>query len=288
MRKRYVLICVGWLAATAAAPWLCAQSATQQSKQSGAPVADRFVSTPGQMVSTPGQMVTGPGQMVTTPGRMVISPGLMLVGPGQSIAPTPGVIGPFHSQGQQTSVQAPSPQGGQQSVQPGRQHHNRRDYRPEYGVVEGYAAPYLVNESSGTGAGVGSGVAAGTGSGGRSMMGVPGMGVSGQRADSAGDRAMSYADAPSGNRPAYRPEPESEAPSTAPNVIQSREPVLVIVMKDGKRRKVRNYALTPQMLIDLDGASSGKNVEIPLSAINVAATQKAAAQAGLSFSVPTN
>ncbi len=69
-------------------------------------------------------------------------------------------------------------------------------------------------------------------------------------------------------------------------MIQSKEPVVVIVMKNGTRRKVRNYALTPQMLIDLDEAASGKDVEIPLSAINLAATQKAAAQAGLSFSVP--
>jgi hypothetical protein len=114
------------------------------------------------------------------------------------------------------------------------------------------------------------------------------MGVSSQAANATSEQPVSYADAPSGNRPAYRPEPESEIPSTAPNVIQSREPVLVIVMKDGKQRKVRNYALTPQMLIDLDEAASGKAVRIPLSAINLAATQQAAAQAGLSFAVPTS
>ncbi|MGC8549052.1 MAG: hypothetical protein ACP5M4_05060 [Acidobacteriaceae bacterium] len=277
MRKRNLLLCVGWLAATVAAPWLCAQNSTQPSKGNGAPVADRFVSTPGQMVSGPGQMVTGPGQMV-------ISPGVMVAGPGQSISPAPGVIGPFDSQGEQTLVQAPEPQWGQQAVRPGRRHHQRHDYRPEYGVVEGYAAPYLVNESSsGAGSSAGSGTATGTGSGARSMIGVSGVAT-----DSATDEAESYADAPSGNRPAYRPEPESEVPSTAPNVIQSKEPVLVIVMKDGKQRKVRNYALTPQVLIDLDGAANGKDVEIPLNAINLMATQKAAAQAGLSFSVPTS
>jgi hypothetical protein len=283
MRKRHLLICVGWLAVNAAAPWLCAQNSNQQPTQNGAPVADQFVSTPGQMVSTPGQMVTGPGQMVSTPGRMVISPGSMAVGPGQSISPAPGVIGPFHTPGQQVSGQAPAPQGGERAVQPGRRHHRRYDYQPEYGVVEGYAVPYLVNADSGTGASTGSGPAAGTGSGGRSMMGV-----SSEEAASAGSQPESYADAPSGNRPAYQPDMESEAPATAPNVIQSKEPVLMIVMKDGKQRKVRNYALTPQMLIDLDGAASGKEMEIPLSAINVAATQKAAAQAGLSFSVPTS
>ena len=114
------------------------------------------------------------------------------------------------------------------------------------------------------------------------------IGVSGAVGDSATDEAESYAGAPSGNRPAYRPELESEVPSTDPSLIQSKEPVLVIVMKDGKPRKVRNYALTPQMLIDLDGAASGKDLEIPLNAINLTATQKAAAQAGLSFSVPTS
>lgn len=283
MRKRDLVLCVGWLAATAAAPWLCAQNSSQQSKQNGARVADRFVSTPGQMVSTPGRMVTGPGQMVTTPGRMVISPSLMVVGPGQSIAPAPGGIGPFHSQGQQTSVKSSVSQNKKSAVQPGRRHHNRRNYRPEYGVVEGYAAPYLVNENIGASAGVGTGPATGAGSSGRSMMGV-----SSQVANANSEQPVSYADAPSGNRPAYRPEPEAEAPSAAPNVVQSKEPMLVIVMKDGKRRKIRNYALTPQMLIDLDGAASGRDVEIPLSAINLAATQKAAAQAGLSFAVPTS
>lgn len=283
MRKRHLLICVGWLAVNAAAPWLCAQNSNEQPTQNGAPVADRFVSTPGQMISTPGQMVTGPGQMVSPPGQMVLSPGLMVVGPGQSISPAPGVIGPFHTPGQQVSGQAPAPQGGERAVQPGRRHHRRHDYRPAYGLVEGYAVPYLVNEDSGPGMSVGSGTATGTSSNGRSMMGV-----SSQAADLAGSQPESYADAPSGNRPAYRPEPQSESASTAPNVVQSKEPVLVIVMKDGQQRKVRNYALTPQMLIDLDGAANGKDVEIPLSTIDVGATQRAAAQAGLSFVVPTS
>lgn len=77
-------------------------------------------------------------------------------------------------------------------------------------------------------------------------------------------------------------------PANAPNVIQSQEPVLTIVMKNGSKLRVRNYALTPQMLLDLDGAGNGRETEIPLSAINLKATEKAAAQAGLSFAVPTN
>lgn len=285
MRRRNLLMCVGWLAATVAAPWLCAQSSGGQSRENKTPVADQFVSTPGRMVSTPGRMVTGPGQMVTTPGQMVTSPGVMVVAPGQSISPVPGVIAPFHTQTQQSSGQTQAPQSGGQGVTPGRQHHNRHEYRPEYGVAEGYALPYMVSGDYGAAPSAGSESASSAASNGRSMMGV-----SGQTGSGLQQQAEALADAPSGNRPPYRGETEAqpEAPSTAPNVIQSREPVLMIVMKDGSKRKVRNYALTPQMLIDLDSAASGTEVRIPLSEINVAATQKAAAQAGLSFAVPTS
>jgi hypothetical protein len=111
------------------------------------------------------------------------------------------------------------------------------------------------------------------------------------RADTGADaQRQTYADASSGNRPPYRPDADvqEQKPANAPNEIQSQEPVLTIVMKNGSRRKIRNYALTPEMLIDLDNAGSGRETEIPLRTINVAATQKAAAQAGLSFSVPTS
>lgn len=277
-------MCVGWLAATIAVPSLCAQSSSRHARQNGAPVADQFVSTPGQMVSTPGQRVAGPGQMVTMPGQMVIAPGRMVIAPGQSISPTPGVIAPFHPQAQPSLGQASPPQTGKLGVTPGRRHRSRHTYRPEYQAVESYAVPYGVDNNSGTEAATADGAgnaAAAPRTMVRASLGQPGLGPE--------ERRASLADAPSGNRPPYRSAVESQPhePSTVPNVIQSQEPVLTVVMKNGERRKVRNYALTPKTLIDLDEAASGKEVEIPLNEVNVSATKKAAAQAGLSFAVPT-
>lgn len=279
-------MCVGWLAATMATPWLCAQSSGSHSNQNGAPVADQFVSTPGQMVTTPGQRVNGPGQRVTTPGQMVIPRGQIVFAPGQSISPTPGVITPFQpaTPSQSSEGQAQGAQAGGDSVTPGRRFQERHRYRPEYGAAEGYAVPYAA--SVGYVAGVaetGAGDGSASGADGRSMMGVAG--TSGSK-----EQRVSPTEAPSGNRPAYRPEVEPKANESprAANVIQSREPVLTVVMKNGERRKVRNYALTPKTLLDLDEAASGKEVAIPLSEVNLAATEKAAAQAGLNFAVPTS
>lgn len=274
-----VAVC-GCVGVALAAPAARAQQGGQRgdhanrSSGSGAPQAASFVSTPGQMVSTPGQSVTMPGQSVTMPGMMVTTP-------GQSIAPTPGVIAPFHSQQQPSAGQSQSSQDGRQGVSAGRHHQNRHEYRPEYGAVMGYAVPYLVENGSSTGATNAGG--SGTGSG-----LAPRTAVRANPEQTAYNTGLPLADAPSGNRPAYRPEAESqpETPSSTPNVIQSREPALTIVMKNGSKREVRNYALTPKTLIDLDGAASGKEVRIPLSEVNLAATEKAAAQAGLSFAVP--
>lgn len=280
------MICVGWLAATAAVPWLYAQNTSGHPKQNNAQTADRFVYGPGQMVTGPGQMVTEPGQMVTGPGQVVVPPGQMVTGPGHVIVPTPGVIAPFHSQTHQSVTPTQASQNRKRRIRPGRRDHHRHPYRPEYGATEGYALPYVVSDSGEAPSSASSVSENSASAGARSMVDA-----SRQAGSGAGQPRESYVNAPSGNRPPYRgetePQPE-EAPSTAPNVIQSREPVLVIVMKDGKQRKVRNYALTPQMLIDLDGAASGKEVRIPLHEINLAATKKAATQAGLSFSVPTS
>lgn len=286
MRRWNLLICVGWLAATVAAPWLCAQNSGGQSTQNGAPVADQFVSTPGRMVSTPGQRVTGPGQMVMTPGQMVIPPAEMVVAPGQSISPVPEVIAPFHSPSQASQGPVQPPQMKKHGVTPGRRFRGRRPFRPEYRGAESYAVPYPVDNNYEMQAAAANDAGNVAGVTPRTMVRAS-PGSSGVGARSQG---MSLADVPSGNRPAYRPDAETQpqTPSRAPNVIQSREPVLTLVMKNGDRRKVRNYALTPKTLIDLDEAASGKEVEIPLSKINVAATKKAAAQAGLSFAVPTS
>lgn len=278
MRRRNLLLGVGWLTATAAAPWLYAQNAAGQPKQNSAPVADRFVSTPGQFISPP-------GQMVTTPGQTVIPPGQAVTPIGQRIAPVPGVVAPFQSpmqvpQSAESGFGAGRTSGLGLGIVSGRRHHNRHEYQPEYGSAEGYAVPYSVTNDYKAGGASSSGS-----SDSRSMMGL-----SRQKGSGLAQQLEPLMEAPSGNRPPYRPSSESqtETPSTTPNVIQSREPVLLLVMKNGDRRKVRNYALTPQMLMDMDGAGSGKEVEIPLSEINLAATKKSAAQAGLSFAVPTN
>lgn len=295
MRRLLTLAVLGCVAVTLAAPQLCAQSygAHEDHGQgarpvrNSAPVPDQFVSAPGQMVSTPGQMVTGPGQMVTAPGQMVIPPGQAVIPMGQSIAPTPGVIAPFVTPSHSSGNEGQPTESGQQGsgFSPGRREHHRHEYRPEYGSGAGYAVPYFYDSGYGAEPSV-RGSARSSSASGRSMKAER---PSPQTRDFAAMRRPSLASAPSGNRPAYRGEgrAESSLPASAPNVIQSREPVLTIVMKNGSRRKVRNYALTPQALMDLDGAASGYEVNIPLSEINLPATEKAAAQAGLSFAVPT-
>lgn len=286
MRKWLVWMCAGCLAAAVAAPGLYAQNSDKRTNQSKAPVADRFVSTPGQMVSTPGQMVTGPGQRVMGPGQMVIPPGQTVIPMGNGIAPVPGVITPFMSQssastsaGQQANAAASS-----QGVIAGRREHNRHTYRPGYGVAghgvaAGYALPYAVNSDyrAGTAATPEPGSSPAVADS-RSMIAASGAGAS----------PSLLASAPSGNRPAYQPDHVSqpEAPPPSRDMIQTPEPLLTVVMKDGERKTMRNYALTPQKLIDLDGAGSGREVSISLSRINVSATEKAASQAGLSFVVP--
>ena len=287
MRGLLTLAVCGCVGVALAAPAARAQQSGQRrdhasrSRGSGAPVADQFVSTPGQMVSTPGHGAAAPGQRVSTPGQMVTMPGLMVTTPGQTIAPTPGVIAPFHTQQPPSQGQTQSPEAGRQGVSAGRHHHNRHEYRPEYGSVGGYAVPYVAENGSST-------QAANTGGSGSGYGLTPRTTVRANPEQMTSNSEPSLKDAPSGNRPAYHaeePAAEPSVPASAPNVIQSREPVLTVVMKNGSKRRVRNYALTPQMLIDLDGAASGKEVKIPLSEVNLAATEKAAAQAGLSFAV---
>lgn len=277
MRRELIWMCVGCLAVAIATPRLCAQNTDNRSAQrNSAPIADRFVSTPGQMVSTPGQMVTGPGQRVMGPGQMVIPPGQAVIPTGSSIAPVPGVVSPFVKQPSSSGNPAqpanavPSGTG----VSPGRNFHNRQSYRPEYGEVVGYVVPYMAsgNDEAGTAAESANATES------RSMVAV----------SSEAQPSLTRAYAPSGNRPAYAPGNSDFQAEAAPSrdMIVTPEPALTIVMKDGSRRQVRNYALTPQTLMDLDSAASGREVSIPLSRINLPATEKAASQTGLSFSVP--
>jgi hypothetical protein len=65
------------------------------------------------------------------------------------------------------------------------------------------------------------------------------------------------------------------------------EPELVLIFKDGHTQNIRNYVLTPGDVIVMDDAASGRTPRIPLSDLNLPATQKAAEQAGLEFSPPS-
>jgi hypothetical protein len=83
---------------------------------------------------------------------------------------------------------------------------------------------------------------------------------------------------PSGNEGAAPPPPASPI---AP------EPQLTLIFKDGHTKQIRNYALTQSALLDMDQAASGRMTQIPLSSLNLTATEKAARQAGLDFSPPS-
>jgi hypothetical protein len=86
-----------------------------------------------------------------------------------------------------------------------------------------------------------------------------------------------YAPAP------YAPEIHQQADSTPPAV----EPKLTVIFKDGRTLTIRNYMLTRSDLIVLDDAASGREPRIPLSELNLPATEQAAQQDGTDFSPPT-
>jgi hypothetical protein len=85
----------------------------------------------------------------------------------------------------------------------------------------------------------------------------------------------------------YPPAWVSEAPAPPPNVAPvTPEPELTLIFRDGHRQSIRNYVLTPDTLVVLDKASTGRQQRIPLSELNLQATEEAARQAGLDFSLP--
>jgi hypothetical protein len=77
----------------------------------------------------------------------------------------------------------------------------------------------------------------------------------------------------------YRPAPYA---ASAP----ASEPELTLIFNDGRRQPIRNYALTSESVIVLDNAASGRQQSIPLSDLNLQATEQAAQQAGLEFTPP--
>ena len=61
------------------------------------------------------------------------------------------------------------------------------------------------------------------------------------------------------------------------------EPALTLVFKDGRQQAIRNYALTADAVIVLDKAAAGRQERIPLTDLNLTATEAAAQAAGLDF-----
>ncbi|MGH9607616.1 MAG: hypothetical protein ACRD3N_18145 [Terracidiphilus sp.] len=90
-----------------------------------------------------------------------------------------------------------------------------------------------------------------------------------------------------GYGPEYAPWPSQPpaAPAVAP-APAGNQPELMLIFKDGHTQAVRNYMLTPSDLIVLDEAASGREPRIPLSELNLPATEREARQAGLDFSPP--
>lgn len=97
--------------------------------------------------------------------------------------------------------------------------------------------------------------------------------------------------------PDYRPEyqaeppdiPESYTATPAPDPAPpAAEPALTLIFKDGHRRSIRNYAMTGNSVIVMDDAASGRMQRIPLTELNLPATEQAAQQAGLDFTPPSS
>lgn len=96
--------------------------------------------------------------------------------------------------------------------------------------------------------------------------------------------------APSGDgyRSDYAPAPwqAPAAPAASPAPVRP-EPQLTLIFRDGHTQVIRNYMLTPSDVIVMDDAASGREPQIPLSDLNLPATEQAAHQAGLDFTPPT-
>lgn len=85
----------------------------------------------------------------------------------------------------------------------------------------------------------------------------------------------------------YRPEYDtSQPPAPTEKPVLASEPSLSLIFKDGHTQSIRNFVLTPSAVIDMDQASSGRQIRIPLSEVNVTATQQAAEAQGLDFNPP--
>ena len=82
-------------------------------------------------------------------------------------------------------------------------------------------------------------------------------------------------------------EPPAYAAPVSPSPI-APEPQLTLIFRDGHTQQIRNYVVTPHAVIVMDEAASGREPSIPLTEINLPATEEAARQAGLEFSPPVS
>jgi hypothetical protein len=73
------------------------------------------------------------------------------------------------------------------------------------------------------------------------------------------------------------------APQQASDPV-GNEPTFALIFNDGHQQAIRNYALTSNYILVLDDAS--RQQRIPLSELNLPATESAAQQAGIDFAPP--
>jgi hypothetical protein len=90
---------------------------------------------------------------------------------------------------------------------------------------------------------------------------------------------------PEYGEPGYGQPEYQDAPSMV-STTDTAEPQLTLIFNDGHRETIRNYALTRDTVIVMDRAAAGYQQKIPLSALNLPATEQAAQQAGLDFTPP--
>ncbi len=105
--------------------------------------------------------------------------------------------------------------------------------------------------------------------------------------DVAQQPAVPYVEAPDdGYRPEYGEQPDYQDAPSMVSTTDTAEPQLTLIFNDGHRQTIRNYALTRDAVIVMDRAAAGYQQKIPLSSLNLEATEQAAQQAGLDFSPP--
>lgn len=74
--------------------------------------------------------------------------------------------------------------------------------------------------------------------------------------------------------------------ASASSQLIAPEPQLMLIFRDGHREAIRNYLLTRKALFVMDHAASGHQQRIPLTDLNLSATEQEAEQAGLQFTPP--